>query len=65
MATVKVTINTENAAFTDFPGAELERIFTRLAEQTSCIDRAADLDSLPIMDCNGNKVGKVTVTGKD
>ncbi len=60
MATVTVTIETDNAAFED-PG-ELPRILAALAARLPAWEmNAGDFDAEPIRDSNGNTVGRVTV----
>ncbi len=56
--TVSIKIDTGNAAFTDNEGAEVARILRRYAEH---IDGGGPYESA-LMDYNGNRVGKVTVT---
>ena len=55
MATVKITINTGNAAFEDDLG-EVARILTDLAARFT-----DGVDEGPVLDVNGNTVGRVTV----
>ena len=55
MATFKVEINTDNAAFGDNPELELSRILGELAEEVLSAD-----DEITITDANGNTVGKAT-----
>lgn len=55
MATFKVEINTDNAAFGDNPELELSRILGELAEEVLSAD-----DEITITDVNGNTVGKAT-----
>ena len=55
---IKITINTDNAAFKDNPTGEVCRILRDLA------DRADDYgieNTERLRDINGNTVGKVTV----
>ena len=54
-----ISINTDNAAFGDDPGAELARILRQLAAHLD----AGDLDEhRNIMDLNGNTVGAAAYT---
>ena len=56
MATFKLEIEMENAAFEPAPGEELSRILNALAVRLAGMDGLADEGS--IMDVNGNSVGK-------
>ena len=51
---ITITLNTDNAAFEDDPGAEVARILRRLANDLAlqCQDGTTNL-----RDVNGNKVG--------
>ena len=56
MATFKVEINTDNAAFGDSPELELSRILSELS-----FDVAENpLEVITLKDENGNTVGKAT-----
>jgi hypothetical protein len=55
-------INMDNAAFEDSPGQEAARIL-RLAARKVEGAEAQDIGSFPLLDSNGNKVGRVTVEG--
>lgn len=55
---VTITIETDNAAFEDDPGAEVARI---LAEYARRLD-GESLRSCKLYDYNGNHVGDVEVT---
>ena len=61
MATVTITMRTDNEAFTDNPGAECARILRRAADWIACQATWTDGDSFPLMDLNGNRVGKLTI----
>jgi len=47
-----ISINIDNAAFTDDPGAELAHILRELADHAENGDTGR-----PLMDVNGNRVG--------
>jgi hypothetical protein len=65
MSTVRITIKTGNAAFTYHESHEVARILRDFADK---LDRAdlliTTIDEVALIDINGNKVGKVTVTGR-
>lgn len=52
-----ITVQMDNAAFTDDPGAELARILRELAEKT---DREGPFVR-HLRDANGNTVGKMII----
>ncbi len=58
---ITITINTDNAAFSDGnAGSEVARILRKAAKQIE--DNGLPLnDDPPLIDINGNKVGKITV----
>jgi hypothetical protein len=60
--TATITINMDNAAFTDNPD-ELRRIFDEIKER---LDYWSEFDGIPveypIHDINGNKVGQWSIT---
>jgi hypothetical protein len=55
MKRIKITINTENAAFGDDPRQEIAHILSKLVGRI--ISGAADGGAL-LMDSNGNRVGE-------
>ncbi len=59
-----LTIDMDNAAFEDGnAGPELARILRRVAASVKDDDASALVGYVgPLMDCNGNKVGKVQVS---
>ena len=57
---VRITIKTENAAFTDNPG-EVVRILRRLSNRFGERAKLIDLDGYILVDLNGNRVGTVEV----
>jgi hypothetical protein len=60
MNNIKISIDTDNAAFDEYPVTETARILRKLAndlESGNAIDNAFSL-----RDVNGNVVGKVTIT---
>lgn len=60
-----ITIEMDNAAFTENPGFELARILHNLAENVGdwLYNTSVFLDGFvfPIYDRNGNKVGKIAI----
>ena len=56
---IHIEINTDNAAFADDPNVEVGRILYRLAQQFSDHIIDPDDNAEPLMDINGNRVGKV------
>jgi hypothetical protein len=59
MERLSLTIETGNAAFTESPTGELARILRDTADK---LERGDILDSHPLRDINGNRVGLVTIT---
>ena len=55
----RITINCENAAFEDQPGAEIARILRKLADEC---EEVGHPQFKGLYDFNGNKVGKVEAT---
>jgi hypothetical protein len=54
-----LTIETDNAAFTDNPGWEIARILRLISDSMSISDIPLDGDERqPVRDINGNTVGK-------
>jgi O-succinylbenzoate synthase len=61
---LKIEINMDNAAFGDGDaGAEVARILRRLADKYESYGDMANIENV-ILDINGNKVGRVKVTGR-
>ena len=59
MAELKVTINTDNAAFEGTTGAELAEILRSLAAHAEQEEREGVTSwSTPLRDANGNTVGR-------
>jgi hypothetical protein len=61
---ITITINTDNAAFhEDYSGVEVARILRKLADEmeTAAYDQDESCGH-PLMDYNGNKVGRYEVT---
>jgi len=58
---IKITINTDNAAFEGQTRAETARILRKLADTLDYSGRLDDDTKLPLFDANGNKVGFLTV----
>jgi len=59
MERITITIQTGNAAFADYPSAEITRILRKLAQRF-------EQDGIPpdvLLDVNGNRVGTVVVEG--
>lgn len=56
---IKITINMDSAAFGDNPAEELSRILQNMADGI-CVVHGGMKE--PILDSNGNTVGKVKVT---
>ena len=64
MATVTITIKTDNAAFdNEFggPGIELANILNDFANHVAPYSPIWSFDGMSLMDSNGNTVGTVTV----
>lgn len=61
---ITITIRTGNAAFADLTGysAEVARILHKIAEEYEEYGRA---QFAKLYDVNGNRVGTVTLTGRD
>lgn len=57
-----ITINTDNAAFEDDPGAEVARILNSLAQK---IGRWGIPSDMKLLDSNGNTVGKCDTVADD
>ena len=58
---LNITLNMDNAAFTDGNGFEAARILTEIANQMK--DHSLEVgDSYPLRDYNGNRVGELTIT---
>lgn len=57
----KITIEMNNAAFTDYPQCELQRILHKLSGDVSGIQVTIG-DRIHIADINGNTVGELKVT---
>lgn len=59
MSTFKLTIRTDNAAFTDAGGAELARILRRIADdvQDFQLPLTVNIKTQQMLDSNGNRVG--------
>jgi hypothetical protein len=62
--TLTITLNLENAAFDEYPGAEISRILGQLARTLGDFNKDRDSHVLPmyVNDVNGNAVGKVTTS---
>ena len=61
MPTFELKIKMDNAAFTEDPDFELQRIIGEVSEKLSGISK--DVFTIcPIFDINGNKVGAFTIT---
>ena len=58
---ITITLNTDNAAFEDDPGAEVARILKRLAGELEGVTLDAG-DYAKLLDSNGNTVGRYAVT---
>jgi hypothetical protein len=58
---LKITIDTDGAAFQPLPGEEVSRILIALAGQF-CLHKIAAIDTFALRDCNGNTVGRVEVS---
>jgi len=58
---ITITINTDNAAFSDWPEDEVASILDKLSYKLR-EDGADAVDDLPLKDYNGNTVGKVTLS---
>ena len=56
---ITITLNTDNAAFEDDPGAEVARILDDLKQK---IGRWGIPDDMKLIDSNGNTVGKCEVS---
>ena len=57
-----LSIDMDNAAFDDSPGAEASRILHRLADKVGPMEASDALGTTwPLMDINGNKVGRAEV----
>lgn len=65
MATINITIKTDNAAFEYNAGAEFTRILRDLAYRIDNGDFEADFHSAIIRDVNGNSCGTLSVTDDD
>lgn len=63
---ITITINTDNAAFSDDARAEVARILHELAYRVDGIHKPVIYcdpgDSDDVRDINGNTIGKVTIT---
>lgn len=61
---ITITINTDNAAFQDFPGTELEvaNILRELGNDIKTNDPMELGTSKTLFDTNGNRVGHFIVT---
>jgi hypothetical protein len=65
MATFKLTINLDNAAFDEAPGEELARILEGVAPHLRARDFSRGvLRVCTLRDANGNTVGDYRFTGK-
>jgi hypothetical protein len=65
MATFKLTINLDNAAFDEAPGEELARILEDVALHLTARDFSRGvLRTYTLCDTNGNDVGSYKFTGK-
>ena len=53
-----VKFNMDNAAFTDYPEAEVSRILNKAIDQVN----SGNMEGLSIVDINGNKVGRWDIT---
>ena len=58
---IKITINTDNAAFEDYPHVEVARILHKMANSTESDGCLLCVDNYPVMDINGNTVGLLNV----
>ena len=58
---IKITINTDNEAFSNCPGGEIARILRRLAREIEDWRGKQDI-GCNLRDINGNKVGKLEIT---
>ena len=62
MSAFRLSIETDNAAFEDYPGQEVARILRKLADRVdSCGDDLESADGVGLVDYNGNTVGNVGV----
>lgn len=59
MASLRVLISTDNAAFTDMPNAELARILRDAASKVETATNRTLKDGIALRDVNGNTVGRV------
>lgn len=57
---VNITIETDNAAFEDYPSVEVASILRSLADRLD-VSSLDDMDGRSLMDSNGNRVGKISV----
>jgi len=55
---VDIQFNCDNAAFTDYPDIEIERILRSLADT---LRDNPNMDGTAIMDVNGNNVGEFCI----
>lgn len=58
METVKIEIETENAAFDGYPAAEIARILRAMADD---FEERGEPGANAMRDINGNTVAKVTI----
>lgn len=59
MATLRVLITTDNAAFEDHPNTELARILVDAAGKVKAATNRTLKDGIALRDVNGNTVGRV------
>ena len=55
---MRITIKTDNAAFSGDPETEAARILRQLAGRLECYGMPTPGDPIILMDYNGNRVGK-------
>jgi len=58
---IKITINTDNAAFEDYPEDEIARILHKIADSIEADECLLCVDNYPVIDINGNTVGSLNV----
>ena len=59
---ISIKITADNAAFEDYPAAEVMRILRELADHVNRRGGLSPGDSLVLRDINGNRVGEMRVT---
>ena len=61
MPTITITIDTDNAAFDEWPGHEVARILRVFAQRAERAGHLLDLDARDLTDANGNRCGRTRV----